>query len=222
MTQNTENTENTAETVTENTGKKPRKGLFYYIKLGIVISSILALVAASAAFYVFHKLTTDGNLEKLINKELTKATGMNVSFEKIGFSFPTISLHNTKIATDTPEMTLISHTETIFVRPDFFAAIQGRFFIDKIEVASSTNNLTIKTAAKSLKPPKPKITTFSPKPKSLISHRSKFPLKASISQTLTFYTKTCQALQSMKSDSTTLTYLLPCSQNRSRFILTQK
>lgn len=148
MTQNTENTENTAETVTENTGKKPRKGLFYYIKLGIVISSILALVAASAAFYVFHKLTTDGNLEKLINKELTKATGMNVSFEKIGFSFPTISLHNTKIATDTPEMTLISHTETIFVRPDFFAAIQGRFFIDKIEVASSTNDLTIKTAAK--------------------------------------------------------------------------
>lgn len=38
MTQKTENTENTAETVTENTGKKPRKGLFYYIKLGIVIS----------------------------------------------------------------------------------------------------------------------------------------------------------------------------------------
>ncbi|MDD3001910.1 MAG: AsmA-like C-terminal region-containing protein [Candidatus Riflebacteria bacterium] len=150
MTQTNENVNETTNDMPD----KPKKGFFYYIKIAIVATSIAALVAAGAAFYVFHKLTTDGNLEKLINKELTKATGMQVSFEKIAISFPTINLINTKIATDTPEITLISHTETISVRPDFFAAIKGKFFIDKLEIASSTNDFTKKTSLSKKDEPK--------------------------------------------------------------------
>ncbi|MBP5469090.1 MAG: hypothetical protein J6Z11_07580, partial [Candidatus Riflebacteria bacterium] len=160
-TANTENTENTEKTekeaiiATEETNEtitavekiiKPRKkrGWVFYLKVFSVFCLLMLMSFAIAIFWFLNKLTSDSNFEKLVNQKVSEATNMDVKFEKITVSFPSLELKNIHIATDSASMKLDSLIASVKVRPDFFEAIKGNVVIDYLIVSSSTTMLEMK------------------------------------------------------------------------------
>ena len=141
--------ESESTTVVENTTAsktKPKKkrGWRFYLKVFAVFFLLMLTSFGIAIFYVLNKLATDSNFEKLVNQKASEATGMNVNFEKIRVSFPSIELTNIHVATDSAVMKLDSHIASVKVRPDFLAALKGNIVIDYLGISSSTTLLQIK------------------------------------------------------------------------------
>ena len=133
-------------TVVAETAVKPRKkrGWLFYLKVFSVFCLLMLMSFAIAIFYFLNKLTNDSNFEKLVNQKVSEATNMDVKFEKICVSFPSLELRNIHIATDSAIMKLDSHIASVRVRPDFFAAIRGNVVIDYLNISSSTTLLEMK------------------------------------------------------------------------------
>ncbi|MBR4569407.1 MAG: hypothetical protein IKO19_01880 [Candidatus Riflebacteria bacterium] len=136
-------------TVVENTAgsnPKPKKkrGWRFYLKVFAVFFLLMLTSFGIAIFYVLNKLASDSNFEKLVNQKASEATGMNINFEKIRVSFPSIELTNIHVATDSAIMKLDSHIASVKVRPDFFAALKGNIVIDYLGISSSTTLLQMK------------------------------------------------------------------------------
>ncbi|MBR4329186.1 MAG: hypothetical protein IKP71_04975, partial [Candidatus Riflebacteria bacterium] len=82
-------------TVVENpagSNPKPKKkrGWRFYLKVFAVFFLLMLTSFGIAIFYVLNKLASDSNFEKLVNQKASEATGMNINFEKIRVSFPSI------------------------------------------------------------------------------------------------------------------------------------
>lgn len=116
----------------------------FYLKVVSVFCLLMLISFGIAIFYVLNKLTSDSNFEKLVNQKVSEATAMNVNFEKISVSFPSIELKNIHIATDSASMKLDSRIASVKVRPDFFAALRGTILINYLSISSSTTLLEMK------------------------------------------------------------------------------
>ena len=142
--------EQTQETSANNTAVenkvKPRKkrGWLFYLKVFSVFGLLMLASFTIAIIYFLNKLASDSNFEKLVNQKVSEATNMNVNFEKINVSFPSIELRNIHIATDSNIMKLDSRIASVKLRPDFLAAIKGNVVIDYLNVSSSTTLLQMK------------------------------------------------------------------------------
>ena len=144
-------TQNDTQTIdnkieSENTVVKPKKkrGWRFYLKVFGVFCLFMAIAVGIAIFYVLNKLTSDSNFEKLVNQKVSEAINMDVSFQKIGISFPSIELTNIHIATDSADMKLDSYIASVRVRPDFLSALTGNIVIDYLGIASSSTLLEMK------------------------------------------------------------------------------
>jgi hypothetical protein len=131
---------------------KTKKGLVFYLKLLAIIGLSGALLVSIMLAVVFHKLTTDNNLEKILNAEISKATQMDIAFESFSISFPTIKILNTKIATETQELKLQATIKEITVRPDLIAALKGRFVMAHIGLEGADSYLKLKKQAEKAAP----------------------------------------------------------------------
>ncbi len=138
---------NNSDNLVKNTKKK--KGFKFYLKLGAIFVLSVMLLFAVIFAVVFHKLSQDNNLEKILNAEISKATNMKIAFEKVEFSFPTIKILNTKIATDTKDLRLEADVKEVAVRPDFMAALKGKLLISYIGLDKADVDLKLKKAANS-------------------------------------------------------------------------
>ncbi len=134
------------ENIAADTKARPKKkrGWRFYLKVFSVFFLLMLTSFGIAIFYVLNKLASDSNFEKLVNQKASEATGMNVNFEKIRVSFPSIELTNIHIATDSAIMKLDSHIASVKVRPDFLAALRGNIVIDYLGISSSTTLLNMK------------------------------------------------------------------------------
>ncbi len=121
-----------------------KRGWQFYLKVFSVFFLLILTSFAIAIFYLLNKLATDSNFEKLVNQKASEATNMDVNFEKIRVSFPSIELTNIHVATDSAIMKLDSRIASVKVRPDFFAAIRGNIVIDYLSISSSTTLLEMK------------------------------------------------------------------------------
>ena len=135
-----------AENTSADTKAKPKKGRGwrFYLKVFSVFFLLMLTSFGIAIFYVLNRLASDSNFEKLVNQKASEATGMNINFEKIRVSFPSIELTNIHVATDSATMKLDSHIASVKVRPDFLAALRGSIVIDYLGISSSTTLLNMK------------------------------------------------------------------------------
>ncbi|MBQ2592379.1 MAG: hypothetical protein II567_03760 [Candidatus Riflebacteria bacterium] len=135
-----------AENTSADTKTKPKKGRGwrFYLKVFSVFFLLMLISFGIAIFYVLNKLASDSNFEKLVNQKASEATGMNINFEKIRVSFPSIELTNIHVATDSAIMKLDSHIASVKVRPDFLAVLRGNIVIDYLGISSSTTLLNMK------------------------------------------------------------------------------
>lgn len=143
----TQNDTQTIDNKVENeTTTKPKKkrGWRFYLKIFAVFCLFMLISVGIAIFYVLNKLTSDSNFEKLVNQKVSEAINMDVSFQKIGMSFPSIELTNIHIATDSADMKLDSYIASVRVRPDFLSAISGNIMVDYLCIASSSTLLEMK------------------------------------------------------------------------------
>lgn len=124
---------------------KTKRGWLFYLKVFSVFFLFMLVAVGIAIFYFLHRLTSDSNFEKLVNQKVSEAISMEVKFEKIGISFPSIELSNIHIATDTAEMKLDSRIASVRIRPDFMAAMKGNLVIDYLNIASSATFLEMKS-----------------------------------------------------------------------------
>ena len=91
-----------AENTAADTKAKPKKkrGWRFYLKVFSVFFLLMLTSFGIAICYVLNRLASDSNFEKLVNQKASEATGMNINFEKIRVSVPSIELTNIHVATD--------------------------------------------------------------------------------------------------------------------------
>lgn len=139
--------QNENEIINQPNTPKRKKGLVFYLKLTAIVGLCFALLATVMLAVVFHKLTTDNNLEKILNAQISKATQMDIAFESVSISFPTIKILNTKVATETQELKLQATIEEITVRPDLMAALRGKFVMAHVGLDGADSYLKLKKLA---------------------------------------------------------------------------
>ncbi len=121
-----------------------KKGWKFYLKVFCAFLLCMVFAFGIAIFYCLNKLMSDGNLERMVNEKVSEAINMEINFEKIGISFPSLELTNIHIATDSADMKLDSYIASVKVRPDILAALRGSLMIDYLTVASSSTYLELK------------------------------------------------------------------------------
>jgi len=117
---------------------KPKRGLFFYLKVLTVFCMLIAFSVFIAVYYVYYNLSRDGRLEKIIMEKASAATGMQISFSGYDLSFPGIEVKNIRVATDSAELKLDATIASIKLRPDLWAAVNGELMIDSLVIASVT------------------------------------------------------------------------------------
>ena len=117
---------------------KKARGIMFYLKIFLVFVLLLSASMAIGIYYVYHRLTTDSQLEKIVGEKISAAIKMDVKFDGLEMSFPSITIKNIRVATDSPELKLDANIALLNVTPDFFAALQGEFVLDSINIASGT------------------------------------------------------------------------------------
>ena len=127
---------------------RPARGLFFYFKVLLVTCVLLAVTAGIAVFYVYHRLTTDSQLEKMVMEKVSQAISMDVKFEKLTVVFPGLEISNVIVATDSTDIKLDAHIDTIKIRPDLWAAFAGELSIESLSIASSSTSLNLKAVKK--------------------------------------------------------------------------
>ncbi len=125
----------------ENRPVRPSRGLFFYFKVLAVFVGLMVLSAGIAVYYVYHRLTTDSQLEKMVMERVSSAINMDVKFETIAVVFPGIEINNVTVATDTVDMKLDARIAQIKIRPDLMAAFGGELLIDALTVASAATDV---------------------------------------------------------------------------------
>ncbi len=128
----------------ENKPARPARGLFFYFKVLAVFVCLMVLSAGVAVYYVYHRLTTDSQLEKMVMEKVSSAINMDVKFASLAVVFPGIEISNVTVATDTPEMKLDARIAQIKIRPDLMAAFGGELLIDALTVASAATDVELK------------------------------------------------------------------------------
>lgn len=123
--------------------KSPR-GLFFYLRVLLVTCCLLFLAGGIAVYYVYHRLTTDSELEQMVMKKVGDAIGMEVKFARLNVSFPGIEISDVSIATDSESLKLAAQVAQLNIRPDLWAAFGGELFIDNLSVASATTMVELK------------------------------------------------------------------------------
>lgn len=124
------------------------RGLFFYFKVLLVTCVLLAVTAGIAIFYVYHRLTTDSQLEKMVMEKVSQAISMDVQFEKLAVVFPGLEINNVRVATDSADLKLDAHIDRIKIRPDLWAAFAGELAIESLSIASSSTFLELKAGKK--------------------------------------------------------------------------
>ncbi len=127
---------------------RPARGLFFYFKVLLVTCVLLAVTAGIAIFYVYHRLTTDSQLEKMVMEKVSQAISMDVQFEKLAVVFPGLEINNVRVATDSADLKLDAHIDRIKIRPDLWAAFAGELAIESLSIASSSTFLELKAGKK--------------------------------------------------------------------------
>lgn len=127
---------------------KKSRGVMFYLKIFLVFVLLLGASMAIGIYYVYHRLTTDSRLEKIIGEKISAAIRMDVKFDGISMSFPNITINNLSVATDSPELKLSAKIAQLNVTPDFFAALQGEFVLDSVSVASGVTVVELPESAK--------------------------------------------------------------------------
>ncbi|EKD81507.1 MAG: hypothetical protein ACD_39C01777G0004, partial [uncultured bacterium] len=115
---------------------KKSRGVLFYLKIFLVFVLLLGAAMAIGIYYVYHRLTTDSQLEKLVGEKISAAISMDVKFSGIEMAFPSITIRNLRVATDSPELKLDANIGLLNVTPDFFAALQGELVLDSVNIAS--------------------------------------------------------------------------------------
>jgi hypothetical protein len=133
--------------MTENEVKivKKSRGVMFYLKVLLVFMLLLGASMAIGVYYVYHRLTTDSRLEKIVGEKISTAIGMQVKFSGIEVSFPNITIRDIRVATDSPELKLDANIALLSVTPDFFAALKGELVLDSIHVASGVTRVELLT-----------------------------------------------------------------------------
>lgn len=127
---------------------RPPRGLFFYFKVLLVTCVLLAITAGVAVFYVYHRLTTDSQLEKMVMEKVSQAISMDVQFEKLAVVFPALEINNVRVATDSAALKLDAYIDRIKIRPDLWAAFAGELSIESLSIASSSTVLQLKAGKK--------------------------------------------------------------------------
>lgn len=127
---------------------RPARGLFFYFKVLLVTCVLLAITAGIAVFYVYHRLTTDSQLEKMVMEKVSQAISMDVQFEKLAVVFPGLEINNVRVATDSADLKLDAHIDRIKIRPDLWAAFAGELTIESLSIASASTLLELKASKK--------------------------------------------------------------------------
>lgn len=127
---------------------RPPRGLFFYLKVLLVTCVLLAITAGIAVFYVYHRLTTDSQLEKIVMEKVSQAISMDVQFEKLAVVFPALEINNVRVATDSAALKLDAYIDRIKIRPDLWAAFAGELSIESLSIASSSTVLQLKAGKK--------------------------------------------------------------------------
>ena len=120
---------------------RPPRGLFFYLKVLLVTCVLLAITAGIAVFYVYHRLTTDSQLEKIVMEKVSQAISMDVQFEKLAVVFPALEINNVRVATDSAALKLDAYIDRIKIRPDLWAAFAGELSIESLSIASSSTEI---------------------------------------------------------------------------------
>lgn len=128
---------------------KPKGGLFFYVKVLTVFCLLIALSVFIAVYYVYYNLSRDGRLEKIIMERASAATGMQISFSGYELSFPGIEVKNIRVATDSAELKLDAAIDSVKLRPDLWAAVNGELIIDSLIISSASADLETGVAGKS-------------------------------------------------------------------------
>ncbi|NLF97827.1 MAG: DUF3971 domain-containing protein [Candidatus Riflebacteria bacterium] len=131
---------------------KKSRGVMFYLKVLLVFMLLLGASLAIGLYYVYHRLTTDSQLEKIVGEKISTATGMDVNFSGIEVSFPNITIRNIRVATDSAELKLDANIALLSVTPDFFAALQGELVLDSIDVASGITRVEFLAAKSGAEP----------------------------------------------------------------------
>ncbi|MBU1109056.1 MAG: DUF3971 domain-containing protein [Candidatus Riflebacteria bacterium] len=126
---------------------KKSRGVMFYLKVFLVFVLLLSASMAVGIYYVYHRLTTDSRLEKLIGEKISAAISMDVKFSGIEMAFPSITIKDLRVATDSPELKLDASIAVLNVTPDFFAALQGELVLDSVSVASGATIIEMAAAA---------------------------------------------------------------------------
>ncbi len=122
---------------------KKSRGVMFFLKIFLVFILLLGASMAIGVYYVYHRLTTDSQLEKIVSEKISAATGMDVKFAGIEVSFPNITIKDIRVATDSPVLKLDANIALLSVTPDFFAALQGELVLDSINVASGVTRVEL-------------------------------------------------------------------------------
>ncbi len=122
---------------------KKSRGVKFYLKILLVFSLLLGASMAIGIYYVYHRLTTDSRLEKIVSEKISAATGMQVKFSGIELSFPSITIRDISVATDSPELKLDANIAVLGITPDFFAALQGELVLDSVSIASGVASIKL-------------------------------------------------------------------------------
>ena len=122
---------------------KKSRGVLFYLKVFLVFVVMLGASMVIGIYYVYHRLTTDSRLEKLIGEKISSAISMDVKFAGVEMAFPSFTIKNLRIATDSPDLKLDANIAVLNVTPDFFAALQGELVLDSVNIASGVTILEI-------------------------------------------------------------------------------
>lgn len=120
---------------------KKSRGVMFYLKIFLVFILLLGASMAIGVYYVYHRLTTDSQLEKIVGEKISSAISMEVKFAGIEVSFPNITIKDIRVATDSPELKLDANISLLSVTPDFFAALQGELVLDSVNIASGVTRV---------------------------------------------------------------------------------
>lgn len=127
---------------------RPARGLFFYFKVLLVTCVLLVITAGIAVFYVYHRLTTDSQLEKMVMEKVSQAISMDVQFEQLTVVFPGLEINNVRVATDSTDLKLDANIDRIKIRPDLWAAFAGELSIESLSIASAATSLELKASKK--------------------------------------------------------------------------
>ena len=120
------------------------RGLKFYLKVFATFLALILIAVSIAIGYVYYQLSTTDKLEKIVVAQASKALAMPLKLERFQFSFPSVALKKVELATDTPKLSLNLKVDSIYVRPDLWAIISGKFLISSLELSSSTSVLKLK------------------------------------------------------------------------------